>query len=226
MNELEQANNIKSIFQDNAVKILLSSIPVGGPLIQAVFDASKEYTLNKRQQEWRDNIEHRLSKVEKDITEVGNNELFVTALMTGTYIAMKTSEHEKRNYLANGILNSLNESLDETKLIIFLNLVDKYSLWHIKLLKFFQNPLSYSNAKKVYDNIYMGGRISLVKAEFPDLCKNEELFKKIYNDLINDRLVSVEVNGVIMKEAFGKKWTTGLADIFLDFISEKAEAIE
>lgn len=220
MNELEQANNIKSIFQDNAVKVLLSSIPVGGPLIQAVFDASKEYTLNKRQQEWRDNIESRLSKVEKDITEVGNNELFVTALVTGTYVAMKTSEHEKRDYLANGILNSLDESLDETKLIIFLNLIDKYSLWHIKLLQYFQNPLSYPEAKKAYDRIHMGGRSSLIEAQFPELYAKKELFEKIYKDLTDEGLVSISIHGVVSHEGLGVKGTTVLGDEFLKFITE------
>lgn len=221
MNELEKTNDVKSIFQDNAVKLLLSSIPVGGPLIQAVFDVSKEYTLNKRQQEWRDHVESRLSKIEKDIKDVGSNELFVTALVTGTYIAMKTSEQEKRDYLANGILNSLEESINETKLIIFLSLIDKYSIWHIKLLQYFQNPLSYPEAKKTYDGMYMGGRYSLVEAQFPYLCQDKELFEKIFKDLTDEGLISISINGLVSHESLGVKGTTVLGDDFLNFITEK-----
>ena len=90
-----------------AAKTALSVIPVGGALVTSVYDAVKGNCLSKRQEKWKETLEERLSKLECALEDIGNNELFTTALVKSTEIAMKTSREEKMAYLANAVINSL-----------------------------------------------------------------------------------------------------------------------
>lgn len=116
-------------------KTVVSTIPIGGAMITAVYDTVKNNCLAKRQQKWQKVIELRLSKLEKTLEEIGNNEFFAAALIKTTESAMNSPSEEKLCYLAEALANSIEESVDETKLLIFLNLIDKYTVAHIKLLE-------------------------------------------------------------------------------------------
>ena len=121
-------------------KTALSAIPIGGALVTSVYDTVKGNCLSKKQEKWRIALEERLVKLESTLEDIGNDELFTTALVKATELAMKTAREEKLFYLANSVINSLNPNLDEEKLIIFLDLLDKYTVSHIKILYFFFNP--------------------------------------------------------------------------------------
>lgn len=145
-------------------KTVVSTIPVGGALITAVYDTVKGGCLQKRQENWENTIEKRLSKIEKDIAEVGRNPLFTTALIKTTQLAMMTSDNNKISYLAEALVHSLDENLDETRMIIYLNLLDKYTATHIQLL----------------ERYYRG---------YVDEPKDDDILVKVFNDLYNDGLV-------------------------------------
>lgn len=145
-------------------KTVVSTIPIGGAMITAVYDTVKNNCLAKRQQKWQKVIELRLSKLEKTLEEIGNNEFFAAALIKTTESAMKSPSEEKLCYLAEALANSIEESVDETKLLIFLNLIDKYTVAHIKLL----------------ENYYQG---------CIEVWEDKELQQKIHNDLVNDALL-------------------------------------
>ena len=109
-----------------AGKTVLSAIPIGGALITSVYDAVKGNVLSRRQEEWKKVLEERLSNLEDTLDNIGNNELFTTALIKTTEIAMRTTKEEKRLYLANAVANTTRLDLNEEKLIVFLDLLDKY----------------------------------------------------------------------------------------------------
>ena len=109
-----------------AGKTALSVIPVGGALVTAVYDVVKGNILQKRQEKWKDMIENRLSKLETTLEDIGENEAFATMLIKTTELAMKTAKEEKLEYLANALLYSIDHSIDEDKLIMFMSYVEKY----------------------------------------------------------------------------------------------------
>lgn len=201
-----------------AAKTALSVIPVGGALVTSVYDTVKGNCLSKRQEKWKESLEERLSKLECALEDIGNNELFTTALVKSTEIAMKTSREEKMAYLANAVINSLEPDIDEEKLIVFLSLLDKYTISHIKIIYFFNNPKRFDGISS--SSYMMGSPSTPLFQVYPEL--NNGLFKKIYDDLYTDGMVNTESLNVTMTgSGMVAKRTSQLGDEFLDFILSK-----
>lgn len=199
-------------------KTALSAIPVGGALITSVYDTVKSNCLSKRQEKWRTALEERLVKLENTLEEIGNDELFTTALVKATELAMRTAKEEKMAYLANSVINSLNPDLNEEKLIVFLDLLDRYTVSHIKILYFFFEPKRFDGINP--KSYMMGSPSTPLFHVYPEL--NNELFKKIYGDLYNDGMVSLDnLNTTMSGSGMVAKRTTAIADEFLKFILEK-----
>lgn len=198
-----------------AGKTVLSAIPVGGALITAVYDAVKGNVLSRRQEEWKKVLEERLSNLEDTLDDIGNNELFTTALIKATEIAMRTAKEEKRLYLANAVANTTRLDLNEEKLIVFLDLLDKYTVSHIKIINFFFKP---SRFEGVSSSSYMMGSPKTPLFDiYPEL--DNDLFNKIYNDLYTDGMVNTkDLNCTMTGAGMIAKRTTPLGDEFLDFI--------
>lgn len=197
------------------LKTTLSVIPVGGALISSVWDVVKNNSLSKRSEEWKVALEERLSKLENTLEDIGNNELFTTALIKSTELAMKTARKEKMEFLANAVIHSVNQNIDEEKLIVFFSLLDKYTVSHIKILNFFYDPTRF---KGIDPNAYMMGSPTMpLFSVYPEL--DTPMFDKIYNDLYVDGLVSIEKLNVIMTgNGMVAKRTTQLGDEFLIYI--------
>ena len=201
-------------------KTALSAIPIGGALVTSVYDTVKGNCLSKRQEKWRIALEERLVKLESTLEDIGNDELFTTALVKATELAMKTAREEKLFYLANSVINSLNPNLDEEKLIIFLDLLDKYTVSHIKILYFFFNPERFDGV--AHASYMMGSPLTPLFCTYPEL--NNELFDKTYGDLYNDGMVSLkDLNITMTGSGMVAKRTTPIADEFLKFIFDKDE---
>lgn len=196
-------------------KTALSVIPVGGALITAVYDAVKGNALAKRQEKWRTALEDRLSKTEETLDSIGENELFATAVVKSTELAMKTAQEEKIEYLANAVMNSLKPDLTEEKLIIFLALLEKYTVSHIKIAHFFHNPKAFDG---VSEHSYMMGSPSTVLFDvYPEL--NNNLFTKLFKDLYDDGIINTSSPNTTMSgSGMVAKRTTALGDDFLKFI--------
>lgn len=200
-------------------KTAISAIPVGGPLATAIYDTVKENALAQRQKKWMAEIEQRIAKTEETLESIGNNQLFTTALLKATELAIKSAKDEKIKYLANAVVNSLNADLDEEKLIIFLNLLEKYTVSHIKIINFFNDPTRFEG---VPSSQYMMGSPSIILFQvYPEL--DNYLFDKIYNDLYVDGMVSLEhLKTSMTGRGMVAKRTTELADDFLQFIMADA----
>ena len=196
-------------------KTAVSLIPIGGTLATAIFDTVKGNSLAKRQEKWRMTLEDRLSKIEETLENLGNNELFTTALVKATESAMKTASEEKMEYLANAVVSSISHDLDEEKMVIFLGLLEKYTISHIKIIYFFNNPTRFDGISS--NNYVMGSPSTVLFQVYPEL--NNYLFNKIYNDLYVDGMVSsAQINTTMSGSGMVAKRTTELGDDFLQFI--------
>ena len=199
-------------------KTALSVIPVGGALATAVYDAVKGNCLAKRQEEWKRALEERLSAVEETLENIGNNELFTTALIKGTELAMRTARGEKLSYLANAVVNTIGQDLDEERLIVFLDLIDKYTVSHINIINFFYDPTRFEGISS--SSYIMGSPTTPLFSVYPEL--NNDLFNKIYKDLYIDGMVNTEsLNCTMTSSGMVAKRTTKLGDQFLTFILDK-----
>ena len=202
-----------------SAKTALSLIPVGGELISGVWDAIKSNTAQKRLDEWKALVEERLSKIEITLEDVGNNENFTSAMFQATELAIKTAENKKREYLANAVLNALTCPMEESLVMIFLNMIEKYTLWHLKILDFFQNPKKFKgvNVKKYC----MGSPIQVLYDVYPDLKQYESLVNQIVKELYSDGLMNTDSLSTMMTaDGMVSSRTTKLGNQFIKFITE------
>lgn len=197
-----------------AGKTALSVIPVGGALATALYDVVKGNVLQKRQDKWKRMIEEKLLKLETTLEDIGQNETFATMLIKATDLAMKTSKEEKLEYLSNALLYSVEHSVDEDKLIMFMSYVEKYSVSHIKILNFFNNPTKFENIR--VDNYMMGSPAQPLCRVYPEVA---QLKDKCINDLFNDGLMNTQsINVTMTSQGMVAKRTTQLGDEFLSFL--------
>ena len=199
-------------------KTALSVIPVGGTLVTCIWDSVKANAAQKRMDEWKTLLEDRLQKVEGTLENIGNNELFASAIMKATDTALRTAEQSKREYLANAVLHSLTIPLEESKMMMFLDMIDHNTAWHITLLQFFRDPTQ--GGKNSAANYLMGAPSTILQIALPEMCKDMDMVRKIVRDLQADGLlhqgdflnVSMTGQGMIAPR------TTAFGNEFLDYI--------
>jgi hypothetical protein len=76
-----------------------------------------------------------------ELENLQNNEAFMSLMLQATQTAMRTHQREKLEALPNAVLNvATSKSLDEEKQLIFLGLVDIFTVTHLEILRLFVNP--------------------------------------------------------------------------------------
>lgn len=198
------------------VKAATSPIPVGGSLVASVIDEVKSRTMQKRQDEWMNMIEERLGTLEIDFNSIGDNEYFTTAIIKATELAVKTAENEKREYLANAVINAITFTAEESVLMIYMEMLEKYTVWHLQVLSHFYNP-EHGIGR---GNESMGAADSPLYRRYPHMVQRKDVVDKIVIDLQNEGMLtsgsywhsSMTSNGIYAKR------TTALGDGFLKFI--------
>lgn len=200
-------------------KTALSAIPIGGALITNVWDAVKSNCAQNRQKEWQLMVEERLSHVEIALEEIGNDEKFTSAIIFATQSAIKTGEKEKREYLANALLHSIRCKMDESKMMMFLSMLDEYTVLHLKLLDYFQNPKRFTENNQYY----AGSPFSCLFDVYPEMKEDEELVRKAINDLKADGLMSSDsssLDAMMTSNGMLASRTTKMGNEFIEFIRE------
>ena len=209
------SNKLTEIIEIGA-KTLLSTIPVGGPLATSVWDSVKNNKVESRQNEWKNTVEQKLSSLQISLNDIGNSENFTTCILKTTELAMKTSSIEKRNYLANALVNSIDVDFDETTILIFLNLIEEYTDLHMIILNFFSNPLKFETVKN--STLSMGSPMTLFYNEYPHFKIKQGLISLINNKLYLDGLlISNSLNATMTVDGAKGKQTSDLGDQFLEF---------
>ena len=201
-------------------KTALSAIPVGGALITGVWDSIKTNCAQKRLTEWQTLIEDRLSKIDETLKGVGDNENFTSAMFQATELAIKTSEAAKREYLANAVLNSLTCPFEESVVMMFFSMIEKYTLWHLIILDFFQNPKKFEGVNE--EKYYMGSPKTVLFDVYPELRDKEAYVDRIVKELYSDGLLNTEnLNCTMTSSGMVASRVSEIGEKFIDFITKQ-----
>jgi len=179
------------------VKAGLSTAPfLGGPLAE-FFSLVVAPPLEKRRTEWLIEIFTRLKLVEEKvegfkIENLAQNEVFISTLLYATQAAMRTHQQEKLEALRNAVINSaLRPPVDENLQLMFLNIVDRYTPWHLVILQLLDNPSLYGKRHEIkYPSLTSGGNLgTLIELTFPELNKKQEFYDQIVKEMISNGLL-------------------------------------
>jgi|SRR5437868_1614394 len=208
----------------------LGGIPIVGSLASELLGIIVTPPLEKRRQKWMTEVGIKLKELEGknkiDLAALAENEQFIDTVLVATTFAIKTSEEEKLKAFKNAILNTaLGESSDKTKAQIFLNLLDTFTVWHIKILHLFDDPSRwFENAGRTPPRYMMGSLSTILIDAFPPLSRQQELLDVIWRDLHDNGLHNT---GSLMATMTGNgllaNRTTQLGQDFLKFISSPQE---
>lgn len=181
---------VKGVLQtvEIAGKTVVSSIiPIegAGTLLTSIYDTVKNNCLEKRQKRWQETLENRISKMEATLDDLGNSEIFTTAIIKSTELAMKTSSEEKLKYLANATANSYEENIDETRFYLYMGFIERYTVRHISIMKEYIEPTAKEidstneNDVMIFNQLVVDGMIL-----YSNDAKGEYILSPFGNDFI------------------------------------------
>lgn len=177
----DSINSIITVGGKAALSLLPNPISA---ILNGIWDELKNNVFKTRYEEFEKMVVDRLYKLEDSYEELVNDENFATALLKTSRMAFETELSEKREILANALVNSFTNKLEEDKMIIFLHLIEKYTCSHIRVLKYFNDEFD-----KTKFNFPPNPPIMVViMMNLNDI--EHSYLRKIINDLQNDYLIN------------------------------------
>ena len=195
-------------------------VPGSSPFI-SILDELRSGEYQRRFEDYQQKVDEQLRML-KDVQlqQLKDNQMFATVMYIAGQLALKTNE-AKRQLLANAVVNTPSCTLSEDSVVIMLNCIEKYTLRHLRLLRFLQNPKEYK--KKDYY-----GTTSTMQIYYDYYSNdNEALDRIIANDLEADGMItSGSLFGMVTVDGCFEKKTTPLGDAMIDFFGIKDELIK
>jgi hypothetical protein len=175
---------------------LSTALFVGGPLAE-FFSMVISPPLEKRRDAWLIEIFTRLKQLEEraegfKVENLAQNENFISVLFYASLTAMRTHKQEKLEALRNAVINSaLRPPVDENLQLMFLNIVDRYTPWHLVILQLLDNPSLYGKRHEIkYPSLTSVGNLgTLIELTFPELNKKQEFYDQIVKEMISNGLL-------------------------------------
>ena len=211
-----------------ATKAAVGSVPIVGAAASEILGLIVTAPLEKRRNKLLTEIGERLKALEEasrlDLGTLADNQLFLDTVLQATTYALKTSEEEKISAFKNAIINTaLNQTPDETVSQIFLNLLDNFTSWHIRILDLFNNPEEwFKTHNRTFPNYTSAGLSTVLGHAYPELKEQNELSNIIWGDLKRAGLHNSgdTLGGTMTASGLMSQRTTDMGRRFLRYIKE------
>lgn len=210
-----------------AARSYLSVFPYIGAGAVELFTNIVAPPLEKRLQEWREEVGEGLRNLEATkgirLEELQSNDVFIDTILHASPIALRNSQREKREALKNAVLNAALPNPPEQSLQqMFLNSIDTLTVWHLRLLKLFHDPQQWAiENNHEFPNMMSGGLSNILESAFPDLRGQRTLYDQIWRDLHQSGLVNTDsLHGTMSIQGLMSRRTSDLGAQFLSFVEE------
>ncbi len=212
------------------VRAGLGAIPVAGQGAIELFSALILPPLEKRRNEWMEAVGQDLARLavdrKIDLDELQQNQAFTDLVMSASQAAIRNANEEKRQALRNAIRNAaLGNGPDEDQQQMFIRWVDEFGVWHLRILKLFQNPAAWADLRgHVFQRHYMSSLNAVLEEAYPDLKGKSEFYNQVWRDLQQRGLTnSGPLQTMMTSEGTLEGRTSGIGDEFLRFIADERQ---
>lgn len=178
-------------------KAVLSVVPAAGGPLTALFENIFTAPLNKRKQQWFEELAGVITDIHEKLDgitpeQLSKNEIFITAALQASQIAMRNHKEEKIEALRNALFNSVQPTApSEDKQLMFLKLIDDLTPWHLRLLGLLNNPTKWMEKNEVRNPGWgMGGVSTVIGHCLPDLRGARDFYEQLVRDLQTGGLLS------------------------------------
>jgi len=191
--------------------------------------------LERRRDEWMTEVGKTLRYLEENrgvnLEELQSNDVFIDTILQATQIALRNSQEEKRKALRNAILNAALPNPPEQSLQqMFLNWIDTFTVWHLRILKLFHNVEQWAAENNhQFPVVSIGGSLanSILESAFPELEGKRTLYDQIWQELYQRGLVSTDsLHTVMTGPGLLAKRTSDLGTQFLEFVEEPSDIMK
>jgi hypothetical protein len=185
--------------------------------------------INARRDEWFEDIATELhdliAKVEGlSMEKLCEDPSFITTILAASRIAIGTHQKEKREALRNAVLNAaLGHEPDEDFRVIFLSWVERFTPWHLKLLKLFANPTSLAKQTGFAPSGSLGSMEQLIEGVYADLRGQKDFYYLLCKDLESVGLMQGGLGVTMTSSGMFQRRITPIGDRFLEFIIEPSQ---
>lgn len=213
------------------VRSVLALIPIfGGPAVE-LFSEAVPQPIQNRKKELFINMAKAIQELNEkvdgfSIENLHENEMFVTTVIRAYEIAIRNHQIEKLTALKNAIMNSaVGINLDENLQLLFLDLIDSITPLHIEILLLFDDPDEWATENgKIWPSWGIAGLADVIEFAFPELKSEENLYRKVWKDLCNERLIEdVRLDTTMTRNGLLTSRTTDLGNDFISFIKSPIE---
>ena len=212
-----------------ALKTGFGSMPEYGAPLAALFDTIFTAPIEKRKQEWFKHLGEVITEIQNKIDDISpeklsKNEIFINTALRASQIALRTHREEKIKILKNAIFNSASTNAPAEDIqAIFLNYIDEFTPWHIRLLLLFNDPIKYMEKNNIKNPGWSIGGISAVITHcFPELINKKEFYTLLFRYLqsagfiLQGQIIGTTMSGSGMVQS----QTTPFGKDFIKYISK------
>lgn len=184
--------------------------------------------LEKRKNEWLKKIAQELDDLKYKIDDFNveklfENEIFISNFLRASQLAITIHQKERLKALKNTVINSALEiNIDENEQMLFINLIESMTDWHIKTICYFEDPMIQFKKKGIEPKEYvMGSPMDTFLTYYPELSNKEESVNFIITNLYNMGILTTNnLNTSMSKKGVYEPRLTKFGQNFLDFIRE------
>lgn len=167
-------------------------IPLAGAPASELLSLLVASPLERRRERWMTDVGERLHKLEQEgkvnLEELRDNDLFLDIVLQATQHALRTSDEEKRGHFKNVIENTaIGEAPEKAIAQVYLNLLDRYTVWHVRMLKLFDDPEEWLRSHSIpKPTATMGSLFHVFHTAFPELSNQRAFCDLIWAELERD----------------------------------------
>ena len=176
----------------------IGSIPIVGAAASELFTVILAPPLEKRRVEWMNDVAELLKELDErgdlKLEDLQDNETFITTVMQASQAAIRNHQPEKREALRNAVLNAaLPHAPDESLQQHFINQVDTFTVWHIRLLDLFKDPQAWFIRNNVTSPKFSisSSLERLITTAWPELKDRYDFLNVVVNELESKGCVPV-----------------------------------
>jgi len=209
----------------------LSSVPLAGGTLAVVFTTLVSWRLDQHREEWLTELAEAVEDLQRRLGDVDVDKLvedprFLDAVVSATRTIEHTHQRDKVEALRNAVLNSVSpDAPDADTQAYFLNLADRFTASHLRLLTMWDDPPAWFEARGLTAPVTMfaGSRTMTVDIGLPEMKGRQEFYLALAEDLRVAGLLSAQLTGNVSGSALMSRLTTEMGRQMVRFISAPSD---